>query len=303
MNADKKAHQRLSAFICGLIVLCPAFAQHRDWPVYGGAPENNRYSALKQINRENARQLKVAWTFDTGETGGLQTSPIVVAGVLYAYTPSQKVIAVDAATGKLLWKFDSGVGSLQPARGLVYWVSGKDRRILAGVMNFVYALNAETGKPIPTFGTGGRINLNEGLGREAEANSIALTTPGIVYEDLLIVGGREPETLPAPPGDIRAFDIRTGKVRWSFHTIPHVGEFGADTWPKDAWKHSGAANNWAGMALDVRRGIVYVPTGSAAFDFYGGDRVGDNLFANCLLALNAKTGERIWHFQGVKHDI
>src|ERR1700722_4082616 len=140
MNADKKNHQRLSAFICGLVALCPAFAQRHDWPVYGGAPENNRYSALKQINRENAKQLKVAWTFDTGETGGLQTSPIVVAGVMYAYTPSQKVIAVDAATGKLLWKFDSGVGSLQPARGLVYWASGKDRRILAGVMNFVYAL-------------------------------------------------------------------------------------------------------------------------------------------------------------------
>jgi quinoprotein glucose dehydrogenase len=300
MNANKN-YSRLFAFICGLNCFC--FAQTGDWPVYGGAPENNRYSALKQINRENVRQLKVAWTFDTGETGGLQTSPIVVAGVMYAYTPSQKVIAVNAATGKLLWKFDSGVGSLQPARGLVYWASGKDRRILAGVMNFVYALNAETGKPIPAFGTGGRINLNEGLGREAESNSIALTTPGVVYEDLLIVGGREPETLPAPPGDIRAFDIRTGKVRWSFHTIPHEGEFGAESWPKDAWKHSGAANNWAGMAVDARRGIVYVPTGSAAFDFYGGDRVGDNLFANCLLALNAKTGERIWHFQGVKHDI
>jgi quinoprotein glucose dehydrogenase len=223
--------------------------------------------------------------------------------VLYAYTPSQKVIAVDAATGKLRWKFDSGVGSLQPARGLVYWADGKDQRILAGVMNFVYALNAETGKPIPTFGKQGRIDLSEGLGRDAAAKSIALTSPGIVYQDLLIVGGREPETLPAPPGDIRAFDVRTGAMRWSFHTIPHAGEFGEDTWPKDAWKHSGAANNWAGMALDIRRGIVYVPTGSAAFDFYGGDRVGDNLFANCLLALNAKTGERIWHFQGVKHDL
>lgn len=302
MNTDKK-HLRLSVFICGLIAFCPTFAQQRDWPIYGGTPENNRYSTLKQINRENARKLKVAWTFDTGETGGLQTSPIVVAGVMYAYTPSQKVVAVDAATGKLLWKFDSSIGSQQPARGLVYWASGKDRRILAGLTNFVYALNAETGKPIPSFGGDGRINLNEGLGREAESNSIALTTPGVVYQDLLIVGGREPETLPAPPGDIRAYDIRAGKMRWSFHTIPHEGEFGYDTWPKDAWKHNGAANNWAGMTVDTRRGIVFVPTGSAAFDFYGGDRVGDDLFANCLLALNAKTGERIWHFQGVKHDV
>jgi quinoprotein glucose dehydrogenase len=274
-----------------------------DWPVYGGAAENQHYSRLAQINKSNVRQLKVAWSFDSGETGGLQTSPIIVAGVMYAYTPSQKVIAVDAATGKLRWKFDSGVGSLQPARGLVYWSGGKNKRILAGVTNYVYALDAESGKPIPTFGKQGRIDLSEGLGRDAAAKSIALTSPGIVYQDLLIVGGREPETLPAPPGDIRAFDVRTGKLRWSFHTIPHDGEFGADTWPKNAWTHSGAANNWAGMALDVRRGIVYVPTGSAAFDFYGGDRVGDNLFANCLLALNAKTGERIWNFQAVKHDI
>ncbi len=306
MNADKKRYQRLSAFICGLNVFwfaARAQGTSPDWPVYGGSPEASHYSRLAQINRRNVRQLKVAWSFDSGETGGLQTSPIIVEGVLYAYTPSQKVIALDAATGKLLWKFDSGVGSLQPARGLVYWSGGKDRRILAGVMNFVYALNADTGKPIPTFGKQGRIDLSEGLGRDAAAKSIALTSPGIVYQDLLIVGGREPETLPAPPGDIRAFDIRTGAMRWSFHTIPHPGEFGAESWPKDAWLHSGAANNWAGMALDVQRGIVYVPTGSAAFDFYGGDRVGDNLFANCLLALNAKTGERIWHFQGVKHDV
>ena len=305
MSANK-SYPRLSAFICGLSVFSQvsiAQTARRDWPVYGGGAENNRYSRLTQINRKNVHKLKVAWSFDTCETGGLQTSPIIVAGVMYAYTPSQKVIAIDAATGKLRWKFDSGVGSLQPARGLVYWASGTDRRILAGVMNFVYALNADTGQPIPAFGKQGRIDLSEGLGRDAESNSIALTSPGVVYEDLLIVGGREPETLPAPPGDIRAFDVRTGKIRWSFHTIPHAGEFGADTWPADAWKHSGAANNWAGMAVDPRRGIVYVPTGSAAFDFYGGDRVGDNLFANCLLALNAKTGERIWHFQGVKHDI
>ena len=304
--APHKKYPRLSAFICGLIAICPgsvAQNKRRDWPVYGGASENNRYSSLTQINRKNVQQLKVAWSFDTGETGGLQTSPIVVAGVMYAYTPSQKVIAVDAATGKLRWKFDSGVGSLQPARGLVYWSAGKDRRILAGVMNFVYALDIDTGKPIPTFGRQGRIDLTECLGRDAESNSIALTSPGVVYEDLLIVGGREPETLPAPPGDIRAFDVRTGRVRWAFHTIPHTGEYGAETWPKDAWKHSGAANNWAGMTVDTRRGIVYVPTGSAAFDFYGGDRVGDNLFANCLLALDAKTGARIWHFQGIHHDI
>jgi quinoprotein glucose dehydrogenase len=277
--------------------------QH-DWPAYGGAPENNHYSKLAQINRTNVKRLAVAWRFDTQEEGGLQSSPIIVDGVLYGLTPTQKVFALDAATGKLFWKFDSGIKGTQPDRGLAYWTDGKDKRILAGVMNFLYALDATTGNPIPSFGTRGRIDLRENLGREpASAQSIDLTSPAIVYKDLVIAGGRNPETLPAPPGDIRAFDVRTGKLRWSFHTIPRPGEFGNDTWPKDAWKTSGAANNWAGMALDSQRGILYVPTGSAAFDFYGADRLGNDLFANCLLALNAQTGERLWHFQGVRHDL
>ena len=278
--------------------------ESQDWPAYGGAPENNHYSRLARINRTNVKQLAVAWSFDTEEEGGLQTSPIVVNGVLYGITPTQKVFALDAATGKLLWKFDSGIKGTQPDRGLSYWTDAKSSRILVGVLNFLYALDSASGKPIPTFGKQGRIDLRENLGREpAAAQSIYLTSPGVVYKDLVIVGGRNPETLPAPPGDIRAFDVRAGKLRWSFHTIPHPGEFGYDTWPRQAWKASGAANNWAGMALDAKRGIVYVPTGSAAFDFYGGDRSGDDLFANCLIALNAKNGKRLWHFQGVRHDI
>ena len=275
-----------------------------DWPAYGGGAENNHYSSLTQINRKNVGQLEVAWSYDTQEEGVLQASPIIVDGVLYGLTPTQKVFALDAAMGRVLWKFDSGIRGTQPDRGLAYWSNEKDKRILVGVMNFLYALDAATGKPIPSFGDQGRIDLRENLGREpSAAQSIYLTSPGVIYKDLIIVGGRNPETLPAPPGDIRAFDVRSGKLRWSFHTIPRPGEFGHETWPADAWKTSGAANNWAGMSVDTKRGIVYAPTGSAAFDFYGGDRVGDDLFANCLIALNAETGERIWHFQGVRHDL
>jgi len=275
----------------------------QDWPAYGGGPANIHYSSLAQINRTNVKRLQVAWTFDTGEQGGLQTSPIIVGGVLYGITPTQKVFALNAATGKLLWEFNPGINGTQPDRGLAYWSSQKDKRILVGIMYFLYALDATTGKPVPSFGNRGRVDLREDLGRSPESQSVVLTTPGIIYKDLIVVGGRNPETLPAPPGDIRAYDVRTGKLRWSFHTIPHPGEFGYETWPRDAWKYSGAANNWAGMALDSQRGIVYVPTGSAAFDFYGANRIGDNLFADCLLALSAETGERIWHFQGVKHDL
>ena len=277
----------------------------QDWPVFGGSPENNQYSSLAQINRSNVQRLQVAWKFDTGESGrSLEHNPIIVDGVLYACTPSLKVIALDAATGKLLWKFDSGIDGSQPSRGLTYWTDGKEKRIFAGVMSFLYALDVNTGKPIRSFGKDGRIDLRENLGRTpVEKQSVWLTSPGIIYKDRIIVGGRNAETLPTPPGDVRAYDVRTGRLRWSFHTIPHPGEFGYETWPKDAWTYSGAANNWGGMALDVKRGIVYVPTGSAASDFYGANRVGDDLFADCLIALNAETGERIWHFQGVRHDL
>lgn len=271
--------------------------------MYGGQAASDHYSSLSQINRENANKLQTAWKFDTTEKGILQTSPLVIGRVLYAYTPTQKVIALDTATGKLLWKFDSGIPGTAPARGLSHWTDGRDSRIFAGVMNFLYALDPSTGNPIREFGEDGRVDLRKGLGGDYHLQDIALTSPGTVYKDLIIVGGREPETHPAPPGYIRAFDVHTGALRWTFHTIPWPGEFGYDTWPKDAWKNAGAANNWAGMALDAERGIVYAPTGSAVFDFYGADRIGNDLFADTLLALDAETGKRIWHFQGVHHDL
>ena len=274
-----------------------------DWPVYGGQPANDHYSPLTQINRKNVGKLRVAWTFDSREKGGMQTSPLVVGRTLFGYTPTEKVIAVDAVSGKLLWIFDSGIIGTQPDRGLTYWHEGDESRLFAGVLNYLYALDPVTGKPITTFGENGRIDLRKQLRGDYRQQSIVLTTPGVIYKDLIIVGGRNPETHPAPPGDIRAFDVRTGALRWSFHTIPHPGEEGYQSWPPEAWKKTGAANNWAGMTVDVARGIVYAPTGSAVFDFYGADRLGDDLYANTLLALDAETGKRIWHFQDVHHDM
>jgi glucose dehydrogenase len=213
------------------------------------------------------------------------------------------VVALDAATGKQLWAFDAGIPAPQPNRGFSYWTDGKESRLFAGVMNYLYALDPDTGTPLTSFGDGGKIDLRKDLGGDYTKNFAVLTTPGTVYKDMIIVGFRAPETQPAPHGDIRAYDVHTGKLRWTFHTIPYPGEVGYETWPKDAWKITGAANNWTGMVVDEKRGIIFVPTGSAVTDFYGADRVGDDLFANTLLALDANTGKRIWHFQDVHHDM
>jgi quinoprotein glucose dehydrogenase len=299
----------LSRLVVFLWLATGASAQS-DWPVYAGNPAGTRYSALAQINRQNAAQLQVAWTFDTGDSfanSEMQCNPIVVDGILYATTPKLRLIALEAATGKLRWSFDPMANERMIGkarnRGVTYWSDGKEKRIFVVARNYLYSVDAVSGKPAADFGDNGRVDLKPGLGRDPRNLSISATTPGIIYRDLLILGSILPETLPAAPGDIRAFDVRTGKVRWSFHTIPHPGEFGYDTWPKDAWTYIGGVNNWAGMCLDEKRGLVFVPTGSAAFDFYGSNRVGDNLFANSLIALKAATGERVWHFQAVKHDL
>ena len=269
-----------------------------------------RYSPLTQINRANVKRLQVAWTFDASDgTVGteLEVNPIVVHGVLYATTASLNVVALNAATGQLVWRFDPydgrhvrGEGGR--VRGVAYWGDGQDERIFVGVQQFLYALDAKTGRPIGSFGHGGRIDMRDDL-RPGEKLMISLGTPGIVYKDLLILGSRTAESLPTPPGDVRAYDVRTGTLRWSFHTVPRPGEVGYETWPTDAWTYTGAANNWAGMSLDVSRGLVFVPTGSAADDYYGANRVGDDLYADALIALKAETGERVWHFQFVRHDI
>ncbi|HEY7288182.1 MAG TPA: c-type cytochrome, partial [Vicinamibacterales bacterium] len=289
----------------------PPGSSGRDWPAYGGTVAGTRYSALDQINVSNVARLETAWTYDTHEAGGMQTQPIVVGRVLYGVSPLHKTFAVDAATGQPLWTFTPPMESRGPNRGVSYWSpdvgsrrgSTETARIFAAAGQYIYALDAGTGAPVVGFGDGGRIDLRRDLGRDPQKQSVRLTTPGAVYRDLLIVGGRVSESAGASPGDVRAYDVRTGKLRWTFHTIPRSGEPGADTWPKDAWSYTGGANNWAGMALDEARGLVFVPTGSAAADFYGADRTGDNLYANSLIALRASTGQRVWSFQAVHHDI
>ena len=283
---------------------------YRDWRAYNGGPENIQYSALDQINRDNVHRLEVAWSFNTGDAfsgSEMQCNPIVIDGVLFATTPRLRLIALDAATGELRWAFDPSGGEesdrLRRNRGVTWWTDGRRGRLFFVHGHSLFAIDALTGEPVAGFGSGGQVDLREGLGRDPGSVSISVNTPGVVYRDLLILGSIVSEALPAPPGDIRAYDVRTGQLRWSFHTIPHPGEFGYKTWPEDAWQYIGAANNWAGMALDEERGLVFAPTGSAAFDFYGANRLGDNLFANSLVALNAETGERAWHFQAVRHDV
>ena len=278
-----------------------AAAREAEWPINGGV-DNIRYSPLTQINRDNVSNLKVAWTYDSQDAfkgSEMQSNPIVVDGVLYVTTPTLKVVAVNAANGREIWKFDPSAGAPSGARFRHRGVTVHRDRVFVTYRSFLWALDKRTGQPIKTFGVDGRIDLREGLDQPSERLSVSASTPGVVFENLLIMGSSVPETLPGSPGHIRAFDVDTGKVRWIFHTIPKPGEFGYDTWPKDAHALSGGANAWAGVTVDAALGMVFAATGSASFDFYGVTRHGDNLFADCVLALDARTGRRVWHFQGL----
>ena len=275
-----------------------------DWPINGG-PYNIRYSTLTQVDRGNVGQLQVAWSYDSHDSfkdSEMQSNPIVLDGTLYATTPTMHVIALDAATGREIWNFDPSGGASLQRRFRQRGVTVYEDRVFVTYRNFLFALDRKTGVPIESFGTAGKVDLRDGLGRSPESMSVSASSPGVIFQNLLILGSTVPETLPGSPGHIRAFDAHTGKLRWIFHTIPWPGEFGYETWPKDAYRISGGANAWAGLTVDPKLGMVFAATGSASFDFYGANRIGDDLFANCVLALDARTGKRVWHFQGVRHD-
>lgn len=304
----------LASTALALLAACSRGPADRDWPAFGGDAARTQYSPLDQITTSNVSRLQVAWTYRTGDArlpgrSQIQCNPIVVSGVLYATSPQLKVFALDAATGEQKWTFNpfaagSDDHSLGVNRGVVFWADGNDKRILVAAGQRLYALNADTGVPVPGFGEGGSVSLKEGLGERAQRLYVLSNTPGAIYKDLIVIGTRVNEGPgESAPGHIRAFDVRTGALRWTFKTIPHPGEFGYDTWPKDAYTRVGGANAWSGISVDHQRGLVFLPTGSAAFDFWGGNRHGANLFANSLLALNAATGERVWHYQFVHHDI
>jgi quinoprotein glucose dehydrogenase len=282
----------------------PRRAPHTTWSDYAGGSDGSQYSALRQIDRTNVDRLKVAWTYQTLDGSNYLFNPIVVDGMMYVLAKNNSIVALDAATGRELWLHENGRGRIT-TRGVNYWESAdrSDRRLFYAYNNMLQAIDARTGQLIPSFGVNGRVDLREGLGRDPAKISVQSATPGRVFENLLILGSATNQEYESAPGDIRAYDVRSGKLAWTFHTIPHEGEFGYDTWPKDAWRTIGGANAWAELSVDEKRGVVYVPTGSPKYNFYGANRKGANLFGDCLLALDARTGNRLWHFQMVHHDI
>lgn len=301
-------------FLSSTLLALPAWAaalSDENWRHYGGDAGAARFSLLDQIKRANVAKLKPAWSHRCGDAAlrpatTIECTPLVVDGVMYLTTARVQVRALKAATGDALWNFNP-LGTVSRAgvnRGVAWFEDGKDRRVFAAIQNKLYCLDPKTGEPRKNFGDNGVVDLSAQFDRDMSGLSFRITSPPVIFEDTVIVGGGGGEgPRPQAPGHIRGYDAYTGKRKWIFHTIPHPGEFGHDTWPADAWKRSGAANNWAGMSVDLKRGWVFVSTGSASFDFWGGDRHGDNLFSDCVLALDARRGLRIWHYQTVHHDV
>jgi quinoprotein glucose dehydrogenase len=274
------------------------------WEDYGGGPDSSKFVDLTQITPANVAGLTVAWTYPVGDGNVYQFNPIVVGTTMYVLAKNQSLVALDATTGKELW-IHAGLRGIA-RRGINYWESpdGKDRRLIFQINNNLQAIDATTGKSILTFGTNGIVDLREGIGRDkALVGRVQSATPGKIFENLLLLGSAPGEGYVSAPGTLRAYDVVTGRMVWAFHTVPHPGEEGYETWPKDAWTYVGGANTWGEISVDARRGIAYFPTGSPTYDYYGADRIGSNLYANSLIALDARTGKRRWHYQVVHHDL
>lgn len=301
-----------------MYVLSACSSHQTEWPVYGGNKANNHYSSLKKIDTNNVSQLEIGWEYHTGDADAktqIQVNPLEIDGILYGVSPKLKLFALDAATGKEIWTFNpvdtsvtnkgKGSFSMNVCRGVTYFSNqGKDKRIFYAAGSNLFCIDAVKGTPVSSFGEKGKLDLHNDMGRDLQKLYIASTTPGIIYQHLLIIGTRVAESADAAPGYIRAYDVYTGKLKWLFHTIPQPGEDGYETWQdKNAYQHIGGANAWAGFSMDEEKGIVYAPIGSASYDFYGGKRLGADLYANSVLALNAATGKKIWHYQTVHHDV
>jgi quinoprotein glucose dehydrogenase len=316
----------LKKSLCALtVVAASALAQNVEWPVFGGDQAGTKYSTLTQINKDNVRNLKVAWEWHTGEKANEQfhttpavfeVTPVMVDGTLYLSTPYNRVVALDPATGKERWSYDpkayeegqvpNGTGFVH--RGVAFWrdSTGKRGRILMNSRSRLIELDAETGKPVSGFGDNGVVNLLQGMRWPVDPKQYTNTSPPVVYKDLIIVGNGVADRIAYkkdPPGDVRAFNARTGKLVWTFHTVPHKGEFGADTWEDGANEFTGHTNVWAPMTLDEKRGLLYLPVSTPSNDFYGGRRLGKNLFGDSLVCLDAATGKRRWHYQLIHHGL
>jgi quinoprotein glucose dehydrogenase len=301
------------ALILGIYSLYACTARNdSSWPVYRGDNGSNAYSPLVQIDTSNVKHLQVAWAFHSGDAregnkSTIQCNPILANGLLYITSPQLKVIALEPGSGRHVWSFDPFDGQQANGvnRGVAYWQdeAAGDKRIFMTADHWLYALNADDGKPVIHFGDSGKVDIREGLGRDPASLMVNSTTPGTVYKDKLILGTRLGEGYGAAPGHVRAYNVRSGEIDWIFHTIPQPGEFGYNTWPADAYRYVGGANVWGGMSLDEEREWVFLATGSPSFDFYGGYRGGQNLFGNTVIALDANTGERQWHYQTVHHDL
>jgi quinoprotein glucose dehydrogenase len=281
---------------------------YTTWTEHLGGADSAQYSALTQIDKRSVTGLQQVWFYPAGDNGfRYGFNPIMIDGLMYLVGAHNAVTAVDAATGKPVWEHELGETKASVThRGVAYWESKdrSDRRILFSSGDQLQALDARSGRPVMSFGDNGRVNLRIGLGRDPDTiRRVQSGDPGRVFENLIILGSAPGEAYESPPGDLRAYDVRTGKLVWTFHTVPHPGEPGYETWPADAWKYVGGTNTWGEISIDEKRGIAYFPLGSPTYDFYGADRKGANLYSDCLLALDARTGKYLWHFQMVHHDL